>query len=145
MTQAEMLKNLENRWSWLVEDIEDDNERLSTQQILEKTYQEMVGKGLISKDALCDVFGESCHPEDIDQALQEVIEKYDGHYVEDFEEGYAENFEEERNVEIFKKEKKEQNNNALKITPLSLFKAQPMAVPSDHIYYIKPTYAKGKN
>jgi hypothetical protein len=82
--------------------------------------------------------------EDIDNDIE-----YDGHYVEDFEEGYAEDFEEERNVEVFKQEKKEQKTiflpfTRIKLPPLTSIKLppltseQPMGASSDHIYYIKP-------
>jgi hypothetical protein len=142
--QQSRVEEIQARWDWLTEDIEDDNERLSTQRILETSYQEMVreGKGLLFGGVLEKFLVE-------EQEVQEIIEKYNGHYVEDFEEGYAENFEEERNVEIFKQEKKEQKNYTIpivKFPPLtSIPSVQPMAAPSDHIYYVKPVFGEGKH
>lgn len=78
---------------------------------------------------------------------QDII--YNGHYIEDFEEDYSENFEDERKVEIFKQEKKEQKNYTIPIVKFPSFTSmpsvQPMAVPSDHIYYVKPVFGKGKH
>jgi hypothetical protein len=96
MTQAEMSKDLESRWAWLTEDIDDAEEKLNTQQVLENSYQEMIKQSLLFGEAFDNFLQE--------QEIQEIIEEYDGHYVEEFEEDYAEDFEEERNVEVFKQE-----------------------------------------
>lgn len=125
MTQAEMLKNLENRWGWLTEDIDDTEEKLSTQQVLENAYQYMKKHG---------------PPVNLEpyNSLAESRANMFGHYVEDFDEGqYVEDF--EQTVE----EPKEEDSGSKLMAP-RIFSEMPMDPPKDTIYYIKPFYASTK-
>jgi len=144
--QQSQVDKIKARWSWLTKDIDNDIERFNTAQMLENSYQEMVKKGPLFGDVADSFLKE----EQQEQEVQEIIREYDGHYVEDFEEGYAEDFEEERNVEVFKQEKKEQEKSLKKYTiPIiklpPLISEQPMAAPSDHIYYIKPVFGEAEH
>lgn len=133
-SQPSQMGDIEARWDWLTSSIDNDEERLNTQQVLEKSYQEMIEKGLLFGDIFENFLKE--------EEVQEIIEEYDGHYVEDFEEGYAEDFEDERKVEIFKQEK-ESKKYAIPIVKFPpLIKVQPDVVPRDHIYYIKSFFSK---
>lgn len=125
MTQAEMSKNLESRWAWLTEDIDDAEEKLNTQQVLENAYQYMKNQGLLV----------NLEPYN---SLAESRANMFGHYVEDFDEGqYIEDFE-----QTIEEPKKEDSGPTL-MAP-RLFSEMPMEASKDSIYYIKPFYANTK-
>lgn len=80
-------------------------------------------------------------------AIEQFLTDFDdSNYVEIFEEGYAEDFEDERKVEIFKEEQENALSDCFtkkQPIPITYVKEQPMAAPSDHIYYIKPSFGEG--
>lgn len=129
MTQAEMSKNLESRWAWLTEDIDDAEEKLNTQQVLENAYQYMKNQGLLV----------NLEPYN---SLAESRANMFGHYVEDFDEGqYVEDF--EQIIEEPKEEPKKEDSGPTLMAP-RLFSVKPMDPPKDSVYYIKPFYANTK-
>lgn len=61
-------QDLEERWSWITEDIDNAETRFNTQQILENSYNEMVKGGAISGDFL-----EALHPNSVAEAWPNFI------------------------------------------------------------------------
>lgn len=61
-------QELEERWSWITEDIDNTETRFNTQQILENSYNEMVKSGAISGDFL-----EALHPNSVAEAWPNFI------------------------------------------------------------------------
>lgn len=61
-------QELEERWSWITEDIEDVETKINTQQVLENAYNEMVKNGLIQGDFL-----EAQHPDSIADVWPSLI------------------------------------------------------------------------
>lgn len=43
-SQPSQMDEIEARWDWITNSIDNDEERLNTQQVLEKSYQEMIEK-----------------------------------------------------------------------------------------------------
>lgn len=54
INKAQYEKELNNRWSWLTEDIEDAESKLNTQLVLENSYKKMVSEGYMPRNWLQD-------------------------------------------------------------------------------------------
>ena len=52
--KAQYEEELNERWSWITEDIADKEARLNTQIVLENSYKKMVGEGSVPKNWLQD-------------------------------------------------------------------------------------------
>lgn len=54
INKAQYEKELNNRWAWLTEDIEDKEIKLNTQLVLENSYKKMVSEGVMPRNWLQD-------------------------------------------------------------------------------------------
>lgn len=54
LDKAQYEKELNNRWSWITEDISDDETRLNTQLVLENSYKKMVSEKVLPRNWLQD-------------------------------------------------------------------------------------------